>query len=983
MSSASSARSSRASTPGSNDETLPTILSPRSKIRALLAPFDEESDDDTPSRPTNRPAQAQTHPTTHQSPARVNTASESEDDEDEAPVAAPRGRLAARMAGTIAQKPTEPVSSDEDEDSQNVYQKIRQQLMGLKTKETVEPIPQQQSTEAHSIQQISSPPRRRLMQRVERLADSPASVRSESPGLFMSPAPARSGNTNDSDSDSPLPDQSRLRELVERRRNERLAKEGAQREAEEERAESGVAPLSDLFNDEDDDQDQHTEERLTHNARPARKASKKAMEEMNRETQRLSRNMQLAHQAKVKKRFTTADFLSKFNKPKTQSPLVAVTNATNPARVSSSSAAPSSDVESGKVQDTPPSSPPSEHEAGFKTASALAQIATSDAAAPAAEESDEEGLPTLEQILSSQPTAKVDKGKAPVYDAATKLTEEIPVRSVRTLPRNFRVVVPAKTNAMDVQSDSDDDLEIVPSRFPVFDSLPALKAAESRSLLALRRLAHLNAPEKTRLKKGEKPSMTPAQLELLLRSRAKEQADEERKERLESLRAKGVVILTEEEREKEQIAFEDLLGRARADAAALREKEKAANKANGVEEKDMLASDDESEDGDYAGSEEEGGDEAEVEEEEDVELSGSEEEDEAMADDTNGMVDNEAGEDSEGFADNEDETHVGDDFDRFPEQHSDVEEAPKIRNFRRIKRVIEDEDDDEDEEASIKPSQNMDNTTSTCINDDLAAAFGFGPAPMAPMGVSQMFAGTMAESQTQADSQMSLPDTMLQDEDSMDVFRHIPSAPVPTFEPLFQDDSQDAMVADSQAEATHSFNGSQQVVLDYAPSLDSSDMAGMSQMTDIPDPSQDVGLGLNRTPLRSRAPPSTVETVILPVPESPVVQKRGRLLRRAEAVHQVEGDSQSVASSVKAGSSNVFDVMRKAARKPAEPDFDKKKSDARNMVEEQAEESEDEYAGLGGASDDEGGDIADEADKAMIDESDIKVDERQLAAYHA
>lgn len=77
--------------------------------------------------------------------------------------------------------------------------------------------------------------------------------------------------------------------------------------------------------------------------------------------------------------------------------------------------------------------------------------------------------------------------------------------------------------------------------------------------------------------------------------------------------------------------------------------------------------------------------------------------------------------------------------------------------------------------------------------------------------------------------------------------------------------------------------------------------------------------------------------------------------------------------------------MRKAAKKPAQAveEFDRKKSEAKGMVEEQAEESEDEYAGLGGASDDESAGSEDEEMQKMIDESDIKVDERKLAAFYA
>lgn len=67
---------------------------------------------------------------------------------------------------------------------------------------------------------------------------------------------------------------------------------------------------------------------------------------------------------------------------------------------------------------------------------------------------------------------------------------------------------------------------------------------------------------------------------------------------------------------------------------------------------------------------------------------------------------------------------------------------------------------------------------------------------------------------------------------------------------------------------------------------------------------------------------------------------------------------------------------------PTKP-FNKKQSAAKEMVEEQAQESEDEYAGLGGASDDESGGSEDEETKQMIEHADVDVDERKLAAFHA
>jgi mediator of replication checkpoint protein 1 len=82
---------------------------------------------------------------------------------------------------------------------------------------------------------------------------------------------------------------------------------------------------------------------------------------------------------------------------------------------------------------------------------------------------------------------------------------------------------------------------------------------------------------------------------------------------------------------------------------------------------------------------------------------------------------------------------------------------------------------------------------------------------------------------------------------------------------------------------------------------------------------------------------------------------------------------------------SAFDVMRHAAAgKEAAPIFDKTKSHAKDIVDEAAEESEDEYAGLGGASDDEVGE-EDEDDRKMIDH-DEKVgqgDEAKLAGLFA
>lgn len=69
---------------------------------------------------------------------------------------------------------------------------------------------------------------------------------------------------------------------------------------------------------------------------------------------------------------------------------------------------------------------------------------------------------------------------------------------------------------------------------------------------------------------------------------------------------------------------------------------------------------------------------------------------------------------------------------------------------------------------------------------------------------------------------------------------------------------------------------------------------------------------------------------------------------------------------------NVFDVMKEAARKSAAlaDDFDKNKSGAKEMIDDQALNSEFEgkYAGIVGVSDEENGEEENEEDNKVLDE---------------
>lgn len=861
-------------------------------------------------------------------------------------------------------------SSDEEEDKEDAYQRIRQELMGDKSGRAIGDAPQQLSDRTTgpvlagerapppSSSNTDSPKPRHMPSR----PTSPAVSRQETPGIFISPAKPQNAEhaASDSDSEDDLPPNYRLKEIVERKRQERLQREAEQIAKEEARRERAMQ-IGNVFED-DDEVDRAVEKKLTQQARPTRKASKKAIEEMNRETQRMARNQQLTHQAKVKKRFTTQDFLRKFGKaspqPSTLSTVVTAGSAPN-----TSSVAGSSDAEDNRAQDTPPSSPPSIEGSDLKEGPTTAAHAV-DEPLDNKDASDDE-LPSMEETLS-QPLVKKDKGKSPIYPTAAP----VEVRSARTsIPRQIRVLPPPKPADL---GDSDDDLEIVTDRFGMFDQVPERKAMESKSLHALRRLAQVGAVEKTGSRKNARPSMTPAELEIELRRRAKLQAQQERAEKIALLKARGYDVLTDEQREQEQLQIENALEKAREDADKLRKMEREEAKKNGtLREEDMLASDDESED-EYVASDEEEEDEEQAE----LDMSGSEDEEEEQVQHGQDLLDDVAEEGS----DEEEEVIQGQpalgEKGAGAVSNDDATAGPVLsRRLNRKKRII----DDEDDEPTLSPSQEASQPRGSLANDDIAAAFGFGPAPAAPMGISQMFAGTMEASQGSATDRYS------QEQDSMDIFRDLPSAPMPTFDPVATEESQDALIKDSQTSASQTQQPSQHINLVQSPAVQSPAMSRITQFSPMPDPSQDVGLGLSRTPAGIMAPPSTVDTVMMDVPESPIVQRKGRLVRR-EAVAETADDASGLLPTQDlpptAGPSNVFDVMRKAAAKPDIP-FDKKKSNAKDMVDEQAEESEDEYAGLGGADGDVSDDEADEEDRKMIDESHIDVNERELAAFAA
>ncbi|KAL2758175.1 hypothetical protein ACRALDRAFT_1061396, partial [Sodiomyces alcalophilus JCM 7366] len=264
----------------------------------------------------------------------------------------------------------------------------------------------------------------------------------------------------------------------------------------------------------------------------------------------------------------------------------------------------------------------------------------------------------------------------------------------------------------------------------------------------------------------------------------------------------------------------------------------------------------------------------------------------------------------------------------------------------------------------------------------------------AGLGLTQIFAGTMDDG---SQDQHEQPGTA-----SLGLPMPSPTCGFHHFDVSQDDETQagDEMILDSQggadtqkAETQADGRETQGVQLRFTQSqMHGFDSLLRQEIDDMPtqmtiEPTQDVGLQ-EYTPLRERfidAPASTAQTVTTSerlletedeaeVRDSPLVRRGRRRLRRKLEASDEEPQS------------TAFGIMKTAAKEKRQKEFlDKKKSKARDMFEEQAEESEDEYAGLGGADgEDSSGDEDSASVKDMIDDEAGKDDdERKNAALYA
>jgi len=1034
------ARSTLSTPSTARSGTPPQELTPRSKVKAMVTAIEDDSDPELPleHKGQTRIALSTIDANVQKVDERKQVAHEEKlgeeeegEEENEEWLFLPRGRLAARLGRqAVAREDSSP--SNQGSPDENAYARIKEKLISGNLKELKKPTPKAEGPPFDHGKEVVNPaitsrPSTPSVHsdRVHTSLTSPAKSQTPSPGLFLTPK--RESNAHqvdnetedhhDSESDLPAnpPSKQRFLELVARKRAERRAKQAAENQKKKEKAAKQTSFGKEWSKDASSgsgmsDEDRTADRILTQQARPTRKASKKAIEEMSRETQRMSRNMQLAHQAKTKKKITKDSLFARFNFRTSATPTAEITQ--NPSSSTVASSAPGSDLEDRPNMQSPPTSPTEPADSNVKPAGTNLNKTTAsvDAVIHAAEQ-DGEDLPDLLDIMS-QTALKLDKGKGKAMDRSDVeiASDSRTSKSTAFTQPPIRIRAPKLfLGAKTMELDSDSELEVVPVKKPqsskpdVFDRLPASKIQESRSLQTLRALAHLTSPGKQM--RGKKATMSLMDMQTSLQKRARLQAVEERAAKIEDLRSRGIIVQSAEGRQQDQAEVEDMIEKARREGEEIMQKEKRAAKrakiANG-EVDDLPDTSDEDEDyredqgaeseAEPSGSDEEGGDGSESlgELASDAEESANEDEGGVSLnkDDSgrgNWVVD-EASED--GDDEEEEELEIG----VTTEDDEQLGEA-QIWRSRRNKMVIDDDDDDDDDDNDQEEKIHTPVQIETPAVEVSTLPENPFKSNAVPLGMTQAFAATMADTQTQGDEND-------EDQDSMAKFDFIPAPDFPMFD---TNDSLD-LVEDSQVglqgfetnsskELELHFSQSQ---IQYNASGDTQDRPLATQVSEIPDPTQDVGFASSLAP-KTRfvsEPPSTVDTVLLSgVADngSPVKKKRGRLQKRAIVEETLWDLGENSRIAPREGAEvdveiNAFDAMGKAAKAAraaaAKEAFDKKKSGAKGMVEEQAQESEDEYAGLGGASDEDSGE-EDEDVKAMMDHGEVNVDEGKLAGFYA
>ena len=981
------------------------ILTPGRKVQALLAQYDD-SDSDNAVVPGKVTTQAQRE---EGRPAANDVDIFDSEDEDDAPVIVRKSRMAARLGAASALK--QPLAFDSDQ---------------------LPPIIDDAGGDADSDDVSLTAPRRRFLTKRKSSpavrSSPPVPAPSEPPSPMFFPSPTRSHISRDNlqedelISDPPQSNEksaapkSRFLALVEKQKKVRLEKEEAERakraarqasldrQSHNKKRQRGSSPGDDSH-ESSQGSDAEAARNMAKRAKPTRKASKKAIEEMKRETQRMSRNTQLAYQAQVKKKITIESFVARFNRGATRQSV----EPTIPEHAQSSSvnSAANSDSEPQRTKGTPPTSPLQLPQKDFTEVQSIESVGDDLV----------QEAPSLTEIgldLVSSPgkgKGKAD-GEASSRNKRNSMPDTIaftmtggvtqPAMSADQLKVGKRAKLAEYLASIRATTpdDVDDDLDIITvkgdiRKYAAFEKLSKHKAKETNSHLALRTLAHIHER-----RKDKKSTMTGPEMQSNLRKAARQQAREERQQRIDELRAKGHVIQTVEERDRDQQEVEDLVEKARQEAAEIFKREKELAKKDGTFVKDALDDDDSDDDEEFVQSEEDPADSEDEDENDDAEDEDGDVEDDQEGEDLvnqkGKLFDDQADEDDE----EEEEIEVDGDEDddaaestteSIVESHGEVVKTPAPLRARNA-RVISDDEDDGPQHETPRPPQvetprlpQLAKTPQSILTSARKQIPGLHMSDDLPLGLTQAFDATMADTQTQ---------TQQEEQDTIDYVGDLPSPGLAMMPRLNRLESLE-LISDSQPGTQTqplniSLSLSQSQIVPDSPSL-SRQVAGTQATPSRAgfEPTQDNGYmyspfhGERFTAATPTAEPhSTIDTVPLhEVEASPVLIRKGRLRRgRAETEDADDEELDAVADKT------AFEVMRKAAKKAELEQFNKTKSKAKDIVDEAAEESDDEYAGLGGVSDDDmANDVENEDDRRLIDDDTQvgKGDEAALAGFYA
>ncbi|KAI1002755.1 hypothetical protein K3495_g5448 [Podosphaera aphanis] len=974
----------------------PALLTPNSKIKALLAPL--ENSDDEPTTTSARDAllaqfvkSSHTKSSITASPGNINGSGENTSDEED--FIRPAAKRKPQNYEHKKSEASAPLSTELTVKSSEAENRLRHDINPFDS----------------SDEDITPFTSRRKNNRTQRYGMNSAKS-SPSSSLFVSPhkQPTYSNNTF-SDSES-LPEdigeQSLFYASLRKKNLEQQMKEiKAQNDRETKTAEQEKKNVS-LTHGEDENSE-GVDSHFTPKPRVSRKASKKALEEINRETQRISRNQQFAHKAMTKKKFTKSSLFSKFNFRSKEEP--------EPVRPSSSgSTTPSTEL---KMNDTPPTSPIS---AQHMESNLFQDYQSAPEKNFKSQYLGEEVISVVEknvENLSTDMKSEKFQKSSHSHDNLALSQSEFPFHRKELLV-----------------DDSDSDLEIL-QKTPtqkkrldnVFDRVPAKQSREPTALHALKMLANIASPF-AKEDPTKKSKISNVQLQIDLQQRARNQAIQEREERLALLRARGITIQTSEEMEKERSELDDMLSKAREEAEMLAKLEKSKTKGNFEDSINMI--NDTSDDEDYT--------ETENGFHDDVSYSGSEEENDGNLDVDEDINENQ----QQGEKDldkNEDNdlvlqsTSLLSDQIRDSQGHNESvnsltntssagaseidEEIIKImpsfqrrQKFRKKLNVISDDEDDsclENQTPSLSklksPYLQAQSPATPCtVLRSATKPFipGISVSGPAGLGLTQIFKGTMDESEVPS----IISPEELENSNATNFSQRLPpptfGSRMPTMELNIEnseiiDQSSISRIPDSQTSSL--VLGDAKLCIPCSEMDLTRDMTEDIHTSETQGQTQDAGF-VTLTPIEGRfvdGHDSNPESSLLHHVEKASIPKRKKLRRKRRPSNDsldAENHINITTSFLKVRQVNDaegdFQKMRKSATtiKRTASSFDKKQSAARDLINEQAEESEDEYAGLGGPSDDEAGSEDDGYMNDMIDDDDESgknLNKTELAAFYA